>query len=186
MRNVEIKVRAPNLAAVEARLRSTSGARDGGVLHQRDVFLPCSAGRLKLRFEKGRATQLIRYERADEARLRASEYQLFSIDNGEAFLAVAERAWGPQPEVRKTRHLYWVDNIRVHLDSVDGLGCFVELEAVVDDLHDEAACHEAARRLLRDLGLDSLAPESRAYVDLLSAGTGRHDGSEPRPKPSQA
>ncbi len=171
-RNIEIKVRANDLQRVETLLRNIESVRDGGLLEQRDVFLPCSTGRLKLRFQNDQGTQLILYNRSDEARLRASEYQLFDIENGEAFLAVAESAWGPQPEVRKTRHLYWVDNIRVHLDEVAGLGSFVELEAVVDDEHSEAACHEAAQHLLRALGLDASRPESRAYVDLLERRIG--------------
>ena len=168
MRNVEIKVQAPDLERVEALLRAIPGVRDAGLLQQRDIFLPSAAGRLKLRFQDARPAQLIRYERADEARLRTSEYQIFDIDNGEAFLAVAERAWGPQPEVRKRRRLFWVDNIRVHLDEVEGLGSFVELEAIVDAAHDVTTCHAGAERLLRLLELDTSPPESRAYVDLLA------------------
>ncbi len=171
MRNVEIKVRAPDLNRVEELLRAVPGARDAGVLEQRDVFLPCHSGRLKLRFQTGQTTQLILYRRADEARLRTSDYQIFNIDNGEAFLAVAERAWGTQPEVRKRRRLYWVDNVRVHLDEVEGLGTFVELEALVDATHDEKSCHASAARLLQRLGLADAMPESRAYADLLEGKT---------------
>lgn len=181
MRNVEIKVRADDLERVEALLRA-QGARDAGVLEQRDVFLPCSSGRLKLRFENDRTPQLILYHRADEASLRASDYQLFPIENGEAFLSVAERAWGTQPEVRKQRHLYFVDNIRVHLDVVEGLGPFVELEAVVDAEHDEASSRAAAQALLHDLGLDAVPPESRAYVDLLTSR--REDPDDPNDRAS--
>lgn len=179
MRNIEIKVRAPDLDRVEAVLRDVPGARDAGVLRQRDVFLPCHTGRLKLRFQDGAPTQLILYQRADEARLRASEYRLLDVDNGEAFLAVAERAWGPQPEVRKRRRLFWVDNVRVHLDEVEGLGSFIELEAIVDTTHDEEACHDAAQRLLRQLHLADRRPESHAYVDLLHPQRGDEATREP-------
>jgi len=168
MRNIEIKVRVDDLERCAAILREDLGARDAGVLEQRDVFLPSRSGRLKLRFENDQRAQLILYERADAARLRASDYELLPIDDGDAFLAVAARAWGLGGEVRKTRRLFWLDNLRVHLDRVEGLGCFVEIEAVVDAQNDAGRCRDAAHRLLSALGLDASAAESRAYVDLLT------------------
>lgn len=167
MRNIEIKVRAPDPGRLTTILRDELRARAAGVLEQRDVFLPSRSGRLKLRFQNDERPQLILYRRADEAGLRVSNYEIVAVEDGEAFLDVARQAWGLGAEVRKTRRLFWLDNIRVHLDQVDGLGCFIEIEAVVDEKHDERTCLEAAQRLLSVLGLDSCAAESRAYVDLL-------------------
>ena len=167
MRNIEIKVRITDPDRLAAILRDDLRARDAGVLEQRDVFLPSRSGRLKLRFQNDQRPQLIFYRRADEASLRVSNYEIIPIEDGEAFLDVADQAWGLGAQVHKTRRLFWLDNIRVHLDQVDGLGCFIEIEAMVDETHDEPACLEAAQRLLSALGLDPSEAESRAYVNLL-------------------
>jgi predicted adenylyl cyclase CyaB len=65
------------------------------------------------------------------------------------------------------RQLYRLDNVRIHLDAVEDLGDFLELEAIVDATHDEATCRRAAEHLLRRLEIAPAAFESRAYIDLL-------------------
>ena len=168
--NIEIKLRVADWQDLLLRLGALDGIRDGGVLEQRDVFFDCPRGRLKLRLGTGPA-QLIHYERADAAALRSSRYTLIETPDGEDLCAVLQLALGTRGEVRKRRHLFLLDNVRIHLDEVHGLGRFVELEAVVDAQHDEAACLAAAQRLLQDLGLDGAPRESHAYIDLLQGGS---------------
>ena len=73
----------------------------------------------------------------------------------------------PRVVVRKRRELWLVDNVRIHLDEVDGLGTFLELEAVIDAAHDEAACRAAVYRLLAVLGILESDCVRASYSDLL-------------------
>jgi predicted adenylyl cyclase CyaB len=173
MRNVEIKVRLHDRAAVEARLRDTD-AQFVATLRQRDVFFCVPQGRLKLRFADDVA-ELIQYERADRAALRASDYHRLEVTDGDALLVILQRVLGTAGEVRKMRQLYRLDNVRIHLDAVEDLGDFMELEAIVDAIQDEAACRRAAENLLRRLQITPDAFEARAYIDLL------RDARKPKP-----
>lgn len=165
MRDVEIKVRPHDWERVH-RVLARLGARDAGVETQHDIFYRCSSGRLKLRSSSRDGDMLIAYARADAAGLRASDYHLAPIEDRPALLRALDATLGRLGEVRKRRHLFWLDNIRVHLDEVEGLGRFLEIEAQVDDAHPEHACREAAAALLEAFGV---RPEDRlsvAYVDL--------------------
>jgi predicted adenylyl cyclase CyaB len=165
-RNIEIKLRVGEHRSLAARLRAL-GATHGGTCTQRDIFFAASRGRLKLRLQPGRAAQLIHYERTDAARLRPSDYRRVEVEAAGAMRALLAAACGERGEVRKRRRLFRLDNVRIHLDSVDGLGRFLEIEAVVDAAHPEPACRDAAARLLAALGLDGAPIEPRAYIDLL-------------------
>jgi adenylate cyclase class 2 len=98
--------------------------------------------------------------------VRASDYDLVPIANGDGLRRVLDAALGRSGEVRKTRHLYWVDNVRVHLDEVEGLGRFLELEAVVDAAHSEDRCRERAGQLLDSFGIRPADHLAVAYLDL--------------------
>ena len=74
--------------------------------------------------------------------------------------------------VSKRREVFWIENVRVHLDSVDGLGDFLELEAVVDEQHDEATCRRQVDDLLVDLGIGPGDLIRASYSDLLLARRG--------------
>ena len=166
-RNVEIKLRVGGHAAIVARLRALPGARDAGVLRQRDVFFHTPCGRLKLRTTTGRPAQLIHYDRPDNPTLRTSEYTIVETPDGDALGAVLDQVLGRRGEVRRRRHLFQFDNVRIHLDEVGHLGHFVELEAVLDAAHDEQACRQSAHDLVQALGLADAIPEARAYIDML-------------------
>ena len=179
MRNIEIKVRrptgssspgaAPGARDLERILRDELHAQDAGIELQHDIFFCCPRGRLKLRQIQGRRAQLIHYERADAPEVRPSDYRLVEVADPGPLLAILDDAFGRLGEVRKRRQVFLIQNIRVHLDEVEGLGMFIEIEAAVDAAHDEAAGRRAAQELLRALGAADGAYESRAYVDLLFA-----------------
>lgn len=165
MRNIEIKARLRDRGRVEVEL-ARLGARDAGRESQHDIFFRSARGRLKLRLSSRDGASLIAYARGDAPVLRASDYELVRVEDGVEMQLVLDTALERCGEVRKERHLYWVDNVRVHLDRVEGLGDFLELEAVVDAAHPEAACRGHAAALLERFGV---APGDRvavAYVDL--------------------
>jgi adenylate cyclase class IV len=136
---------------------------------QDDTFFACAVGRLKLRvFADGRG-ELIAYERPDAIGPKTSDYAITPVADADALRTRLGRALGIGGRVIKQRTLLRVGRTRVHLDRVEGLGDFLELEVVLRD--DESAddgvavAHDLLRRLRIDPG--RLVPG--AYVDLLRA-----------------
>ncbi|HXJ35399.1 MAG TPA: class IV adenylate cyclase [Candidatus Eisenbacteria bacterium] len=166
-RNVEIKARLADLAAARA-IADRVGARFTWADDQVDRYFELDGGRrVKLR-TTGRGAELIRYDRREDAGVRVSAYEVSPVRDaeGEACLVPTTR---PLVTVRKRRELWLLDNVRIHLDTVDGLGTFLELEAVVDATHDEARCRAAVDRLLDAFGLSEAACLRASYGDLLRA-----------------
>src|SRR6185369_14915820 len=162
-RNIEVKARVADLARVRA-LALELGARDAGVLEQTDRYYELDGGRhLKLRTMPGRPAELIRYDRSETSGIRASDYEITNVRDDDACLVPKTR---PIAVVRKRRELLLLDNVRIHLDTVDQLGTFVELEAVLDDAHDDATCTAQVERLVRALALDDQVRAS--YGDLVA------------------
>ena len=178
MRNIEAKYRCRNLDPVRDRALAL-GAREAGVLAQRDLFFAAPEGRLKLR-EFGDGTgELIAYRRADAAEARESDYRIARTDNPGALASALEHAFGVVGEVRKRRNLLLYRHTRIHLDRVEHLGTFVELETVVTDQSD-AEAHAELALVAGALGLRNEDRVSVAYVDLLQQGIGG-DGGEVDP-----
>jgi predicted adenylyl cyclase CyaB len=167
-RNVEVKARVRDATAVELRVRALSDA-PVVVLEQEDTFYNVMDGRLKLRVFPDGKGELIAYRRPDAVGPKTSEYLIFRTSRPRDLARVLERALGVRAEVRKRRLLYLVGQTRVHLDEVDGLGAFLELEVVLDDEQAEAEGEAIARRLLADLGVRDEDRVAQAYIDLLEA-----------------
>lgn len=174
--NVEIKARLREPQRVRPLVEALSGGPPE-VLHQEDTFFRVSAGRLKLRsLGEGRG-ELIHYHRPDEGGPRLSEYTLAPTSDPEALRRILCETLGVEGRVRKERLLYRVGRTRVHLDRVEGLGEFLELEVV---LAPEQAVEEGvriARELLLRLGIAEADLVPVAYLDLLKAARrGAGDG----------
>jgi len=169
-RNVELKARDLD---PERTLRAAlaDGAEDQGVLVQRDTYFAAREGRLKLREEDGRPSQLIAYSRADEAAARTSAYHLVDVPDPAGLTAALTDALGLVVVVAKRRRLLLRDGVRIHLDDVDGLGAWIELEAVAapsSDLSEEHAKVARLREVL-DMGEEHVVAEGYAAL-LLEAG----------------
>jgi homotetrameric cytidine deaminase len=161
-RNVELKAVDPDPARSLAVCLGL-GAEDRGVLRQRDTYFRARAGRLKLREEEPGGATLVQYDRPDGAHARESRYRLVPVAEPGELKAALEAALGTLVVVDKERRLLLWEGVRIHLDRVAGLGEFVELEDV------GAGGTERVDRLQRELGLDSVLPDS--YSDrLLGAG----------------
>lgn len=164
-RNVEVKAHVTDLAKIEAtaRLVATDGPVD---ISQDDTFFACSRGRLKLRqFADGRG-ELIHYFRVDDAGPKISDYLISPTDTPEVLREALSRAFGIIGRVRKHRRLYLVDRTRVHLDAVEGLGQFVELEVVLSDGESLEAGTSVARAIMATLGIEQSQLVEGAYVDI--------------------
>lgn len=119
------------------------------MLWQRDTYFKVSAGGLKLREQQPGRAHLIQFERADEAQQRESRYRIIEIDDPRTLLAALASATGTTVTVTKHRHLFLWETVRIHLDDVEQLGTFIELEAVAtpdSDLHREHRLIEQLRR----------------------------------------
>ncbi len=137
------------------------------ILLQTDTFFHCSNGRLKLR-EFGDGTgELISYERADCDGAKVSSYVRVTAVEPTTLLAALGRALGVRGVVRKRREVFLVEKTRIHLDAVEQLGRFLELEVVLDAHDSDDWGHQTAARLLERLGVASTELVSGAYIDLL-------------------
>lgn len=165
-RNVEVKAR---IGAVEALLPRARALADGPEqrIEQDDTFFACAEGRLKLRdFGDGRG-ELIHYRRADTEGPKLSDYVRAPTSDPAALREALARAHGTIGRVRKTRWLLLVGATRVHLDRVEGLGDFMELEVVLRDGQDPAEGEAIAEALLAQLGIRDEERLAGAYLDLL-------------------
>jgi adenylate cyclase class 2 len=166
-RNVELKAFDRDRAETLARCR-TSGAVEQGLLVHRDTYFAVPHGRLKLRQGAGQAHGvLVAYRRVDDAVARESAYRLVEVPDAAELLAALSEALGVLRVVDKERLLFlWEDTVRVHLDTVAGLGEFVEIEAVAAPSSDLSRETDQAARLQALLGI---APEdvlAKSYLEL--------------------
>ncbi|KAM9203528.1 adenylate cyclase CyaB-like [Mergus octosetaceus] len=170
-RNVELKARLRRAAAAARGAAERSGAA-GTALQQEDTFFRVPAGRLKLRrYPDGRG-ELIFYERPDTAGPKLSQFSITPTDDPDGLEAVLARALGVLGVVRKQRLLYMVGQTRVHLDSVEGLGDFLELEVVLSEEQSVEHGERVARELMAELGVQDEDLVTGAYLDLLLAKGG--------------
>ncbi len=166
-RNVEIKARA-RLADARRAVEWLGGSLVE-TFRQDDTFFRVPRGRLKLRRLAHDRGELIFYERPDAAGPSTSHYLMMATDEPDRWADVLGQMLGVTGAVRKKRTLYMVGQTRVHLDEVDGLGEFVELEVVLADEQTEEDGALIARELMAKLGIAEADLVEGAYVDLMIA-----------------
>ena len=166
--NIEIKARARNFAEIRRRAESLSDT-PVNVLPQEDIFFNTPQGRLKLRILSANSGQLIYYTRPDQEGPKRSDYHISLTTEPENLKRVLELAYGIRGVVRKTRYLYLVGQTRVHLDDVEGLGQFMELEVVLRDGQSDAEGQAIAEDLMSRLGVEKSDLVEGAYMDLIEA-----------------
>ena len=166
-RNIEIKAKLADLR-LQASLAESLCGGISEVIEQEDVFFHCDNGRLKLRIFADRSGQLIFYRRADQTGPATSSYILSDTSDPESLQAALTEAYGIKAVVRKTRHLYLFGRTRIHLDTVEGLGEFLELEVVLQDGEDESVGRREAHQLMDKLQIETDMLIESAYVDLLT------------------
>ena|ERR1043165_8061362 len=165
MRNVEFKaeLRDPDLGRTIAE---ALGARYVGTLQQTDTYYRVGAGRLKKRETVGDDTEWIAYHRPDRLGAKLSSFTVYSDD--EALERFGERPMPVWVVVRKRRDLYILGHVRIHLDSVEGLGEFFELEALMRPGHAQPSCEADVQRLRERFGPALGEPIACSYADLLA------------------
>ena len=167
-RNIEIKARITSIEVMAARAAAI--ADDGPTeIDQDDTFYACPRGRLKLRELSPREGQLIFYERPDDPAPKESAFIIAPTSAPAAMREILSRACRDVGRVRKHRTLYLVGRTRVHLDRVEGLGAFLELEVVLAEGEPSEDGIAEAHALMTALGVRPDQLVAGAYVDLLAA-----------------
>jgi adenylate cyclase, class 2 len=168
--NVEIKAPCADPARIEALLLA-QGARFAGTDGQRDTYFAVPKGRLKLR-QGNIENALIYYARPETQGLKTSEVQLFPVaEQSEALEALLREALGLKVVVQKQRRIFFLDNVKFHLDEVEALGSFVEIEAIdAQGLRSEAELSAQCRYYLEMFGLNEADCIAQSYSDMLLGG----------------
>jgi predicted adenylyl cyclase CyaB len=167
MQNIEIKARLHDRENVERRLTAL-GARRMWVRRQKDTFFSVPTGWLKIREAEGRPAEVISYRRAtDEAGPRVSDFDVILVENAPTWTRLLGRALPIDKVVEKERTLWLYEHTRVHLDRVDRLGEFLELETVIEGIPATEAEAETAR-IVETLGIESADLVSVPYRDLIA------------------
>ena len=149
--NIEIKARTADVA----RLRQILELKDAdfkGIDHQVDTYFNTNYGRLKLR-EGEIENHLIHYQREDKEGPKQSDVMLFKPDPGTSLKEILTKALGILVVVDKKREIYFIGNVKFHIDDVEKLGTFVEIEAIDMD---------------GTLGREKLLEQCRFYLDLFA------------------
>jgi homotetrameric cytidine deaminase len=164
MRNVELKARDPDPARTLA-LALALGAADEGEITQRDTYFGGARARVKLREQTPGDDELIAYRRPDDEQARVSEYLRVAVPDAAALKEALDSAYGTRVVVAKRRRLLLWEDVRIHLDEVEGLGSYMELEGLVDG--DAGIAGQRVERLRAQLEIDDANLVSGSYSDLL-------------------
>jgi len=167
-RNIEIKARIDSIEALLPAARAVAD-RPLQTIEQDDTFFACSSGRLKLRDFGDGCGELIHYQRADRAGPKLSDYVRVPTPDPAALRDALTRAQGVIGPVRKSRHLLLTGPTRIHLERVEGLGDFLELEVVLRENQSATDGVAIAEALMAQLGVADSQRLAGAYLDLLGA-----------------
>jgi len=168
--NLEIKARCRDLDAARRRARALA-SEWVGLDRQRDTYFQTRTGRLKLRESSRSGGQLIAYQRPDEAGVKRSDYQVLAVADPVGLKGLLSALLGVHREVAKRREIGLCDNVRIHLDRVEGLGTFLELEAVFDGSPEQEKQEREKLALLMDqLGVVEGDLLASSYEGLLGPG----------------
>ena len=164
--NIEIKARARNFADICRRAEALSDT-PAQIIPQEDTFFHTPKGRLKLRQLAPELGQLVYYERTDRSGPKRSNYLLVGTSEPGELKAALSAALGVRGVVRKKRTLYLVGQTRIHLDEVEQLGEFMELEVVLRPEQSDAEGQAIAQDLMTRLGVQQEDLLEGAYMDLM-------------------
>ncbi len=170
-KNIEIKAylhQFEHCLQVAKTLANTSGE----IIEQEDIFFHSNTGRLKLRIFDQNHGQLIFYQRDNLSGPKSSHYEISTTSEPQQLKTVLANAYPIRGIVKKIRTLYLIGRTRLHLDQVDGLGNFIELEVVMQEAESPETGIAEAHDLMQKLGIDQADLIDCAYIDLLEQKVG--------------
>lgn len=164
-RNLEFKVKVTSHSDILNILKKISATYISS-LHQKDTYFFTKNGRLKIRENDKSSYELISYMRIEEDYLRWSEYETFFIEDLDRLKNILIKTLGVKSVVTKQRELFFYKNCRIHLDKVEGLGEFIELEVMSDKSDNNEK--ELMDYLIAELSPYLLRIYRESYSDLLT------------------
>ncbi len=166
MKNVEIKAKCHNPDKVRQYLKQHN-AKFIGIDHQTDTYFNVPNGRLKLR-QGNIENYLVFYNRPDTNEPKRSDVILYKPTDPQTLKQILAQSIGIKIQVRKTREIYFIDNVKFHIDNVEGLGNFIEIEAQDNDgTIPEDALNQQCQFYLQELGIDTQNLVPVSYSDML-------------------
>ncbi len=171
-RNVEIKARIDNLKTVLELIGKVT-SHPAQLIEQEDIFFNCPTGRIKLRILSDTEGELIFYQRDDLFGPKTCRYQVVNTDRPRETGGLLGLAFGELVRVKKTRRLFMVGRTRIHVDAVEGLGDFLELEVVLTEEESPQDGEAEALELMQNLDISQQHLIDRAYADLLIEADGK-------------
>jgi adenylate cyclase class IV len=165
-RNIEIKARIHDLDRVRSKTASLASG-PSRLIEQTDTFFAVPHGRLKVREFADGSAELISYDRPDRPGPKESVFSRVAFSDGRAAVQTLASVLPTRGTVVKRRELFLIGRTRVHLDRVEGLGVFLELEVVMSDGEPSERGDREARQLLAALEIPESDLIERAYIDLL-------------------
>ena len=164
--NFEFKARLNNEQRVREALKRLN-ARFIGTDHQIDTYFRVSSGRLKVR--EGRLENaLIFYQRSNVRRARQAAVEMMLLPRRNSLRAILERSLETLAVVDKRREIYFVKNVKIHLDRVRRLGNFLEVEAI-SRAGDLKKIRSQARQFQKLFGITVKDIVAESYSDLILA-----------------
>ncbi|MHC4441122.1 MAG: class IV adenylate cyclase [Planctomycetota bacterium] len=167
--NIEIKAKVRDLARLK-ELADGLSETPVQLITQEDIFFHTPKGRLKLRVFSPDHGELIYYERDDRFGPKQSNYSITKVGDPAGLKDLLASALGVQGVVSKKRHLYLVGQTRIHIDEVEGLGYFVELEVVLKPGQAVEEGTHIVEELMKKLAIHDKDLLDHAYVDMLVKG----------------
>lgn len=164
--NIEIKARCLDHNGIREFLKNKS-ADFKGIDHQVDTYFSVNSGRLKLR-EGNIENFLIYYDREDEAGPKQSKIILFKNNQNSTLKDVLTHANGILTVVDKRREIYFIENVKFHIDIVRGLGLFIEIEAIdIDGSMGKDSLYTQCQEYMKLLKISDSDLISNSYADLM-------------------
>ncbi|MDO8667738.1 MAG: class IV adenylate cyclase [bacterium] len=167
MKNIELKIKVNDFKEIEKFLK-VSGAKYYNALNQKDIYFNCARGRLKIREINNKNFELIFYRRPDSLINKLSNYSIMPINRAQLkqFKNILVLSAGIKVVVFKNRKLWLFKNTRIHLDNVDKLGKFLELETVLGRIS-KAEGEKEYLEIYNLLKLSRFEKIDKSYSDLL-------------------
>ena len=164
--NIEVKARVKHPKKMQALVGKMT-QMSGQIIKQEDIFFRVPQGRLKLRRVLGSPSELIYYHRKNTQAPKASQYLIWPVDKPDILQTILTSTLGCLGTVRKERTLYWIGQTRIHLDRVERLGNFIELEVILAERQSPIEARKIVFTFMEKFKIQNDDLISEAYLDLL-------------------
>ena len=167
LQNLELKAPIQSINSAKEKARYID-ARYKGTFHQKDIYYDVPRGRLKLRIINDRTSELIFYRRVNKKGSRYSQYLVVPVSNYKLMDLLCAYAFNRMVIVEKKRRVYLYNNARIHIDTVKGLGDFIEFEVIVK--HGKGQARKLLNFLSQHFNICKASSIAVSYSDLKLQG----------------